>query len=365
MSEQNAGLDLMNNGQARGTVAQELMANGKLDIGSMRPFFDPQTKQAYMSVYTGGDPLDSRNYDVAPINHATLRRDEWKRLDEDVINIAESRLRGVQDLVDNGLTFNLNNPMATTVLENHDMSDAGEAEMTMDGIQRTENDRPNYETSYLPIPIIHFGYEINRRTLEASRKLGNGIDTTMAQRASRKVSEKLENMLFTSTKYEFGGGIIYSYLNHPHRNTVTLSTAWGASAKNPSDIKDDVISMKQASIDQYYFGPWMLYVPTSYETVLDDDYDVSGASSQTIRQRLTALEGINGVKVIDTLPADTVVLVQMTSDVVRLVRGMGIQNVEWREEGNFVTKYKVMTIQVPQIRSDQEGKTGVVVLSLS
>jgi len=53
-------------------------------------------------------------------------------------------------------------------------------------------------------------------------------------------------------------------------------------------------------------------------------------------------------------------LVQMTSDVVRLVRGMGIQNIEWATEGGMMTKYKVMTIQVPQIRADQNGKSGIV-----
>ena len=50
----------------------------------------------------------------------------------------------------------------------------------------------------------------------------------------------------------------------------------------------------------------------------------------------------------------------MTSDVVRLVQGMPLQNVEWTTEGKWITKYKVLTIAVPQIRSDQEGHCGVV-----
>jgi len=52
--------------------------------------------------------------------------------------------------------------------------------------------------------------------------------------------------------------------------------------------------------------------------------------------------------------------VQMTSDVVRLVRGMGITNVQWQAEGNMVTRYKVMTIAVPQIRADQNDNCGVI-----
>jgi hypothetical protein len=75
------------------------------------------------------------------------------------------------------------------------------------------------------------------------------------------------------------------------------------------------------------------------------------------------IAGIKGIKVVDTLTADNILLVQMTSDVVRLVRGMGIQSVEWQVEGKFITKYKVMTIQVPQIRSDQAGRSGIVHLA--
>ena len=63
------------------------------------------------------------------------------------------------------------------------------------------------------------------------------------------------------------------------------------------------------------------------------------------------------------MAAANVLLVQTTSDVVRIVRGMGMQNVEWQTEGQFVNKYKVLTIQVPQIRSDQDGNCGIVHMS--
>jgi len=56
-------------------------------------------------------------------------------------------------------------------------------------------------------------------------------------------------------------------------------------------------------------------------------------------------------------------LVQMTSDTVRLVDGMPIQNVEWSSQGGMVHNYKVMTIRVPEIRSDDNGQCGIVRLS--
>ena len=62
----------------------------------------------------------------------------------------------------------------------------------------------------------------------------------------------------------------------------------------------------------------------------------------------------------DSVDANNVLLVTLNRDCVRLVQGMGIQNVQWQEEGKMVTKYKVMTIQVPQVRSDQEGHSGII-----
>lgn len=360
----NANMDFIGaGGAAQGEIAGYMASQGRLDPNSLRPYMG-RDGRSYITVFKGGDAKKPENYAAMPIQtNATLRRDEWKALDEALIRVAEQRLGGVQDLISAGLTYNLGNGMGTTVLEYHDVSDALSADMTMDGVTRAQGDRPEFTTNYLPLPIIHADYEINARVLAASRSLGNPLDTTLAERAGRKVNEKLENMLFTDTDYKFGGGTIYSYLNYPDRNQVSLSANWDASDKKPTDILEDVLKMKQASIDAYHYGPWKLYIPTGYETVLDDDYDTSGTSTQTIRQRIESISGINGVQVIDTLPADNVLLVQMTSDVVRLVQGMGLQNVEWQTEGRMITKYKVMTIQVPQIRSDQNGKCGIVHLS--
>jgi hypothetical protein len=143
---------------------------------------------------------------------------------------------------------------------------------------------------------------------------------------------------------------------------VTLSTygSWDDnSATSGATILESVLAMKQASINNYHYGPWKLYIPTAYETRLDNDYDTTTPGT-TIRERIMKIDGITGIKVVDTLATDNVLLVEMSSQTVRLVRGMPLQNVEWSEEGRFIRKYKVMTIEVPQIRSDQNGKTGIV-----
>jgi hypothetical protein len=365
----NINVDLIGaNGRCEGEVANQILSNGQMNLGVMRPFVGSDGR-AYVTIYKGGDTSNPANWITRSINtNATLRRDEWKQLDEALLLASRYRLGGIEDLISNGLTFQLGNAMGTTVLEWHDVNDGMEASLTMDGVTRGNGDRPKFQYNYLPIPVLHVDYEINARVLAASRSLGNPLDTTAAEMAARRIQEKLETMLFTNTTYAFGEtdsrtrNSIYSYVNHPDRNTVNLSIHWNHSAMTAAGILQDVLEMKQSSINAYHFGPWMLYIPTAYETVLDDDYDTQTPGT-TIRERILKIAGIKGIKVIDTLPGDNVLLVQMTPDVVRLVTGLGLQNVEWNTEGNWVTKYKVIAIQVPQIRSDQSGRSGIVHLA--
>lgn len=372
-------VDLVNNGQGQGELANFILNNNsRLDPGTMRPFLHFNEKTGAWGVYVtnfkGGDAKNPKNYSTQQIqtNVNTLRRDEWKTLDEAVLQISETRLNGIQDLISAGLTYKLGNAMGTTVLEWHDQGDAMEADVTMDGISRSRNDRVTFQHNYLPIPIIHVDYEINSRTLAASRNMGNPLDTLSAERAARKVADKLESMLFTNTTYAWGEtdsrsrNSIYSYINFPDRETLSI-TAWNASAKTGVGIINDILAGKAKLIAAKHYGPYQVYIPTAWETILDEDYVGSNpdtnATGKTIRERILAISNIKGIKVVDTLPTNNAVMVQMTPDVVRLVQGMGIQNIQWQTEGNFVNKYKVMTIQVPQLRSDRNGKTGILHMS--
>jgi hypothetical protein len=54
------------------------------------------------------------------------------------------------------------------------------------------------------------------------------------------------------------------------------------------------------------------------------------------------------------------ILVQMTADVARAVTGMDITTVQWETNGGMRVNFKVMCIKVPQIRSDFNGATGIL-----
>lgn len=297
--------------------------------------------------------------------NTTLRPDEWKHFDEAIVDVARQRLVGVGDLISAGLTYNLPNGMGTTVLETEDASDMSEAQIDMDGATVSKSDRMNFGVGYLPLPIIHKGFDINARVLESSRKRGQSLDTTQAAVAAIKVSEKVEDILFNgASTYQFGSNSakVYGYTDFPGRNSVELETNWDASGKTGAQIVADVLEMKQSSISDSHYGPWKLYVPTAYDTVLDEDYS-SAKGDNTIRDRILKIDGIQSVKVADKLTANNILLVQMQQQTVRMVIGMQPTTLQWETKGGMVFHFKVMTIMVPQLRTDQNGKCGIIHMS--
>jgi hypothetical protein len=295
------------------------------------------------------------------VNNGTLRPLEWRQLDEALTEVSRERLTGFDYIVSKGLTWSLPNAMGTTVLEWHSISDSQEAILSMDGVTRGQGDRVNYKQNFLPIPIMHVDYEINTRVLSVSRNMGNGLDVEEAKNAARRIREMKEDMLFgNKDPYTFGGGNIYSFLNFPERTPVTLAKSWTDPTITPAEILADVVKMKNAAIADLHYGPWTMFIPTAYESILDQDYDVAGASMQTIRERLLKTSGLNDIVTVDRLGADNVLWVEMSTATVQIINGLPLQNIEWQTEGKFVNKYKVIEIAVPRFRSDYYGKSGIV-----
>ena len=330
-----------------GAVGSRLLANN-MNVGVLRPFIG-NNGRSYITI-------NGKNELVA---NATLRKDEWKQLDDAVVAAAQQRLIGVADLYSRGLVYRLANGMGTTVLETETMGDTEAAQVSMDGATRGRRDRPDFSIGYLPLPIIHKDFFLDIRTLNASRTRGQSLDTIQAATAARKVAEKAESMLFTGlSTYTYGGGSLYGYTDHPNRNTHTLTAHWDDAGATGETILADLLGMIQKSIDDRHYGPWVLYIPTNFQTALGEDF--KAASDKSVRQRLLEIEGVQDIKVADFLTADNVVLVEMTTDTVRMVEGLAIQTLEWSTEGGMILNYKVMAIMVPQIRADYSTYCGVV-----
>lgn len=343
-------MDHILNGQAHGSVAAALMANN-FDIGMLRPW--AENGRSFVSVNRGGVLVPELS-----INAATLRKDEWIQLDEAIVKAAKPRLRAVADLRGAGLQYSIPNGMAKTVLQTETQSDINEAEVSMDGLRESRHDRPQFDLTNLPLPIIHKDFHFSARQIAASRNGGSPLDTSTAELAARRVAEQAEQMLIGTTSYPYAGGTIYGYINHPNINTKDVTDPT-ESGWTPATTVNEVLDMRKKSQDDYHFGPWMLYCSPSWDVYMDDDYSTQ-KGDLTLRERLRRIEGIQDVRTLDYLTGYKLVLVQMTADVARMVVGMDITTVQWETHGGMMLHFKVMAILVPQIRADYNGNCGIV-----
>lgn len=321
-------------------------------------------KQMLMALIANGGTIAQKlmatNMDVGCLRtNATLRLDEWKAYDAAIIQAAQDRLVGVADLRGRGLVYSIANGMGKTILESENVSDLNPAQVSMDGVTRGTNDAVEYDIVGIPLPIFHKDFSISIRKLAASRNTGESLDTTQAALASRKVADLEEETLFNGyNSFKFGGYYIYGYTDFPSRNTYTISTGW--TTATAANIVIDVIAMKALALADKRFGPFILYIPGNYETVMDKDYSVSGSLMMTIRERILKIGMIEAIKVADKLAASNVIMSQMTVDNARMVDGLPLTTVEWTQQGEMIFNFKVMTIAVPELRTDQDGNSGIV-----
>jgi len=292
----------------------------------------------------------------------TLSKDDWISLDKAVVQEAQLRMRLVADINAAGLTYNVPNAMGKLVLQHQTLTDMGPATVSLDGKARGDDDNVEYDLDGVPLPIISKDFTINLRQLEASRGSVTGgmpLDTTLAERAARKVGEMCENMVVNGGP-TFGGLHIYGLTTYPQRVVVNYTNGNWVSGASPTDMINDVLLMINRAATRRMYGPFKLVLPPNYNEVINSDYSVAGGSLMTIRQRILAIEGIVSITISDWVPNNNMFLVQMTQDVIRMVNGVPVQTIQWDDLGGFIKRFKVFAIMVPQFRADAQGRSGIV-----
>ena len=419
-------------GRGYGRIGEGLASSGHdgvtYDSGILRPYLDDHMrpcctvnkgqkmvrneKTGKFERRTEYENVRIRDLQAAGINHpvfnaATLRKEQWIMLDQVVLRAARYRLRAWADLAASN-SFGGFNGMSKMILEHETMSDPGEAMVDMNGLSEGRTDQPLFQLQGLPLPITHCDFWFDARRLAISRNTGTPLDVTMGEAAGRRVAEKIEKTTIgVSTGVTYGGAstyiggygrasTVYGYTNFPNRIAKTDNfrpTGNGRSGLGwtPNDTKKDVLAMRDLLYLNKFYGPFMLYHSNDWDQYMDDDYIVvgggtgatSGVTTQTLRERLKAIEGITDVRRLDflfgSIPATgagsasrgpgtdvdvalspfRLIMVQMTPDVARAVNGMDITTVQWESIGGMRLNFKVMCIQVPQLRADFYGNCGI------
>lgn len=288
-------------------------------------------------------------------------------IDKAVIRVGLDRLVLAKALLTKGLTFPLPNWLSVPLLYWEQMSEVGGAIVTMTPKARGENQRPARTGKTLPIPCIMDDFNIGLRDLLAAERAGAPLDTTGIEMATRRVNEKIEDLLINGAVDENGNAVnvggfpIYGLLTAPNKNTVVYGSglAWDDVSKTGAQILADVLSMIASLQAARRFGPYILGIPTTYGNALNADF--KAFSGMTILQRIQMLDQISDVLVADRLPANKTVLFQATSDIVEAVVGQEPTVVSWQDSPGFERYFVVLASIIPRVRDDSNAKSGVVV----
>lgn len=292
-----------------------------------------------------------------------LPEDAQRVVDNAVVRVGLDRLTIVADLLAAGLRFPLADPLSVTEVQWDTVNEVGGAQRTMDPEARGENQLPNRTPNRTPVFLTTDDFFLGIRTLRASERVGQPLDTTLIEQATRRVNEAIEDQAINGAALNVHGYGAPGILNAPNVNTFTYGSneAWDAAGKTGDEILADVLGMINVAITAKKYGPYNLYVPTLYGTALAKDFKANG--SDTVLQRLQAIEagGRNLViKQADQLPANRTALIQMTSDVIDVIDGQRPVTVPWTSPSGFTLHWLVMAIMIVRVRSDYNSKSGVV-----
>lgn len=297
-------------------------------------------------------------------------------IDRAVVEVGLQRLTIAADILSEGLTYNLTDPLSVAQLEWNAISKTGAAQRTMSPSARGESKMPAMTPNRLPIYLTTDQFEIDIRTLKTSQRVGTPLDTTLVKQSVRAVNEAVEDSVINGAStidgqdLQVAGYKAPGLLNAPNAATKTnLTKAAWVTVPVGATVFAEVMAMIALLQANQKYGPYNLYVPTSIGNALDNDFNATNnAQGLTIRQRLLQISSLKKVTVADLLPGGDatgtgakVVLMQMTSDVVDIVVGQNPTVIPWTSLDGFTIHNLVMAILIPRIKYDYNNKSGICI----
>lgn len=288
------------------------------------------------------------------VTNSLLKKDEWEELDTAIVAAASERLNAITRLQSRGLVRRLGS-IGVMASQWNIGSQMSRAVVNMTGQAAADMDRVDYNLAGVPVPVIHKEYQIGERQLEASRRLGEAVDVTNAYEAGRVVAEELERMFFAGYNLTLNAQTIYGVTTETNINTGSASGDFGTI----SNIMPTFINMVSAAAGDNYHGPFEAWVSTTQYIQMMAVYS-DGSGQSAIDRMKTAIPSLDEIWPGDYLADGSLVLVQMTPNVVDLALYEMGMNVEWASGDGMTHNFKVMTIAVPRVKSDYESHSGIV-----
>lgn len=289
------------------------------------------------------------------VTNSLLRKDEWEYLERRVLMAQTQELNAIARLQELGLVEDLPN-MGILDFQWNVASEMTPAVVNLSGRAQMDQDAQDFTLAGRPIPVISKSFEIGERFLTASRNTGQSIDTSYAAAASKVVAEQLETMFLSGdSSIEMNGRTIYGLTSEPNRNTGSATGDFGTI----SNIYPTFLAMWGALRSDYHRGPnFEAWVSTNQYTEMANVY-TDGSGDSAMSRVLAKIPGLRAVHSADFLTDGSLVMVQMTEDVVKVAINILGTLVEWAAGDGMSRQFRVMTIAAPIVRSDYNSRSGI------
>jgi uncharacterized linocin/CFP29 family protein len=353
---------IVNDGQGfsgSGSVASRLLKTG--DYMSFRPFIGSDNRE-YIPVWNGKYTEDGeRQYEAKLVANAgaVLRADEWKWLDQRLVDVARPRLQLINSMQAAGMVVNFPDAYSYSIYQYERVSDIDDAVVSMKAKSNTGNDRSVVDLVSIPLPLIHKEFQLEAREIAIARKTGQRLPTHMLELCGRKVAEAAEKLVLgTWGSYTFGSAPLYGIINFPGRNTGNFLNPT-VNGWTPAMMYNSVLQMLQVAQNDFQYGPFDLYYSPGLMRYMLADY-TAAYSGPSLLDKIKAIPALVNVQQLDYLPDNRLVLIQRDQMTASVLRGMDLRTVQWSTDGGETINFRVMAMLLPLLRTDQNGNSGIV-----
>lgn len=331
---------------------------GRLDLSALRPFLNKQG-QPVISLPNGVGADGKPVMQSVPVQNALLRRYEWEQIDAAVLDVVRAPNVALNDFLRLGLTQRLDG-LGVIVSTYEQLGDMTEANVSMEGTVKGDKDLAPFIPQSIPVPIIHKDFQLSLRQLEASRRgQGGSLDTTQARVATRKVLDKVDDIIFLGNATQVGEtNPIYGLTNKPQRiqKTATELTGgdWGTSGNAYKTINGAIALLREKG----YYGPYGVYVASTQYAQSNSLVSGTAVSERsTISQQLPEVSFINQAH---KLTDGEGIVMQLSTDVVDIAIAQDTTPVQWDGMGGFMIDFRIFTALTVRVKHDANNSCGIV-----
>ena len=296
--------------------------------------------------------------------NSSLGYDDWKRISDTVVETREQSLGLVNEVMNLGLTKDLDLGVMVDTWQTLDNIDGGE--MTMNPGTTTGQADNEYGQDGAPVPVAHMDWHIDRRQLLASQRgSGSALDVTALSQIAREVNSRFEDAFTNGWNVDVGGHEMQGFTNHPDRNQVSAPGDFGDDTTDADDIRTTFLRIIEALEDDEYdpndVRVWSHRNQWQEMRSTIADFGSGNPGDANMRGRIQdEFPEIGDMNVTPALSDGEMVAYVPLRETVEAGVANEVDTIEWDAPHGFTHHFKVWGAMNLELKSQENGQMGVV-----